>query len=502
MGILTNGVLLLWTFHSISTQETGSFQLKITIYNSTQFVSLDNVTPLNEQKYLNFSNFRIKHLAADSLSELSQITHLDLSNNEITELPTYVFSSLINLEQLALTNYENPIQISGQFPNLDKLRVLDFSNTNAIFDEQTPFFGLPDDCEIIISKNMTTINPVLFFAKNSNQVHYLDSGEYCSYTLIAIWNLLQEYNSQIKRKKKLPLYGTITGTVCIAHGVVQVLEPNSDKKGCDEVNFIPESLSLNSRKIKAFEKNWYRLSNFYSIWELLFENNEITDIGQNLFNDLPKSVIMVSLKGNKIRALKNNIIINDHLAQLDMSENGIESIDNSAFAQVPSLTKLYLARNNINSLNFVLSIHHLLTLLDLTGNKITDIPNNTFSHLPNINFLNLSNNAITHLNDQSFSGVSRINTLNLGNNAITSIHKGVFDELRCTRELILSGNKIEAIEKGFVQNLNNIRNLYLNDSVKITNYQKGLLYGLPLNSTVYISSVVKSIQLSVFGKDL
>lgn len=494
-------ILLVSILCSIAAENIGSFELTFADITFSKY--LLKVKPLNEEKFLNLSSLEIDLIDVEAFSEASQITHLDLSDNKVFEFPTYVFSNnLTNLEYLTVANYKRSIHITGQFRNLNKLKVLDLSGTYAVMYDETPFIGLPDECEIKAPKNMKTINPKMFHKRNPylNDYDYLTAHN-CFWNVPDSYQNLLELQNVIKRKQGLSKGENINATVCITDAVVKNVEPNNVKEGCEQVNFTPESLSLNNKNIKTFGKNWYSLSDYYNLWELIIENNEITEIDQNLLNDLPQTIRIVSLRGNQIKGIKNRVIANNYLTKLDLSENDIDVIEDSAFRKTPSLTELSLNQNGINNLSFVSNLPASLVRLELSKNKISNIPENVFSQLTNLYFLDLSHNLITSLNDKTFVGLGRLNTLNLEHNSMAKIHKGVFDELHCAQELVLSGNPIETIEEGFARNLNNIENLYLNESVKVVNYENGLLHGLPSTSTVYISSNVKSIFVNVFGNE-
>lgn len=486
-------LLLLALFCLAQSLKVGPFEVQVA--DGT----LTSVYPSTNEKFLNLSGLQLKHITSRAFDKTVQITSLDLSNNQINSLSDNVFSKLTNLVQLSIVNNSRHLNITRQFLRLKKLKLLDLTDSKFNYGKDS-FAGLPDDCELRQERIITHLEPKLFGIKEFLQIGKQNLAKFnCSHRQpIPLTKLMsQEVNRDIK------LIGSVKSnlnvTFCYNNERVElvVLVPIP---GCGSISSPPEILSLSNRGIRYFKSNWCRLANSYNLLELIIENNELTEIDENLLNELPRSIVTVSLRRNKLKELKGKIMKNNKLQKLDLAFNRIDRVDKDAFRKTTSLVDLSLQNNIISDLNFVSGLPITLVRLHLGNNNITILPNNTFVHLKNLYILDLSGNKIKSLNERTFFGLDRLSDLHLDNNEFEIIEKGPFDNLTCVQVLSFSGNEIFAIDKGFAKNMNNMKALRIDDKVEVSHFERGLLYGLPADSVVYTSIHLESIEPGVFRK--
>lgn len=146
---------------------------------------------------------------------------------------------------------------------------------------------------------------------------------------------------------------------------------------------------------------------------------------------------------------------------IDLSNNKINNIDESAFSMLMSLKLLDLSHNNIRRVN--VRLPDTLELLTMANNQLITWPlaiipenlvelelqsNNLENIFPknreveNLKRLDISNNFLEHLPNTQFFKLDR---LDLSYNHLTRVPQNLNSMTPLLRELILDGNKIESI---------------------------------------------------------
>ncbi|CAF0744878.1 unnamed protein product [Brachionus calyciflorus] len=229
------------------------------------------------------------------------------------------------------------------------------------------------------------------------------------------------------------------------------------------INLIDSGLS----KIEAFSLNGVETS----LRELNLDNNLLSSSSE-IFTELKrmKRLSILNLSRNRIRQIPrylddSQIMLND--LQIDLSYNGIVSIDEYAFGVstfdssstglVNSLIKLTLNNNELSQfqLNFLSQLTTLKELY-LDFNKIDYLPDNLFSSLRKLEVLSLKGNNIKYLKSEFiFTGLDfSLKKLNLASNKIEHIEKRVFFQVNKLRELSLDRNLLGVhFEKNGVYNI-------------------------------------------------
>ena len=131
------------------------------------------------------------------------------------------------------------------------------------------------------------------------------------------------------------------------------------------------------------------------------------------------------------------------ISTLDLSSEGIETLQAGDFSGLSSLTSLHLARNSLTSLpSEVFSGLSSLISLSLGYNSLTNLSPGVFSDLSSLTWLYLHRNRLTSLPSEVFSGLSSLEWLYLHSNSLTSLPPGVFSDLSSLTNLNLSNNPL------------------------------------------------------------
>jgi Leucine-rich repeat (LRR) protein len=97
---------------------------------------------------------------------------------------------------------------------------------------------------------------------------------------------------------------------------------------------------------------------------------DITLIEDGAFNSLT-DLKSLKLSENYIRKIGDKTFSSPRLQELYLDRNGLEVIQDDAFAQLPMLKKLYLQHNKLEKMSFTLPSS--LNVLDISHNNILSI---------------------------------------------------------------------------------------------------------------------------------
>ncbi|XP_021237281.1 leucine-rich repeat-containing protein 19 [Numida meleagris] len=134
---------------------------------------------------------------------------------------------------------------------------------------------------------------------------------------------------------------------------------------------------------------------------IFFQQVICDESGKNLSSiptDLLQNVTKLNLKNNKI-TLKHNdkeiLIRLSNLAELFVNENTITLLYNNSFNNLTKLVILDISNNCINTVHqAALPASYRLTVLNLSYNRTTQLDSDVFSSLKNLRVLNLQNNLL------------------------------------------------------------------------------------------------------------
>ncbi|XP_059621553.1 protein toll [Phlebotomus argentipes] len=194
------------------------------------------------------------------------------------------------------------------------------------------------------------------------------------------------------------------------------------------------------------------LSGFDNLTRLVIGSSHITQIPDDLFDDVP-NIKWLSLKINKIHSIE------------------------SAFAKLPNLEFLELGENDLHTIN-----------------------EGTFRNNSQLKSLNLWTNKLKNLTKDVFIGVQSLQTLDLSYNQIESFHPDVFDLLPNLTVLHLNKNNFHELPAGLLKNnrkLSEFTLLYNQGSLK--EFPAGFFANLTALASVDIRSALETLPSDVFS---
>ena len=153
-----------------------------------------------------------------------------------------------------------------------------------------------------------------------------------------------------------------------------------------------------------------------------------------------------------------------HLAaitELDLSEQGITTLQAGDFDGLTALATLNLRLNNLTELPLgIFDDLTAITSLDLGFNRFTTLPLGIFDNLTALTELTIDNGRLTALPSGIFDDLTALTSLNLLFNQFSTLPVGIFDRLTNLTELGLSGQRI-TLPAGVFDNLTLLTKLNL-----------------------------------------
>lgn len=177
---------------------------------------------------------------------------------------------------------------------------------------------------------------------------------------------------------------------------------------------------------------------------------DLLDLSGNNLSSLPEdffqgvsTVLVLSLGNNKFSQIPSAILTLEHLENLDLSGNVLESVSFQLLANISGLKTMNFSKNYLTQLSentTALDFEHM-TELDVSSNFIKSIDGNLFASMTRLSILDLSNNRLVQVEENMFPSLKySLTALNLSHNSIQSIQPLTLQHLRHLHKLDLSHN--------------------------------------------------------------
>ncbi|BBH54450.1 leucine-rich repeat domain-containing protein [Fluviispira sanaruensis] len=372
---------------------------------------------------------------------------------------------------------------SEKFPKLEKLTIRQFKieNLNS--------FAFPK------AKSLKHLNYSLnkFYVVKKNSFKRLKNLEILDLNGNRIKTIEGNSFERLKNLKKLDLQNNYISAISenTFAGLVNLQELDlSNNKPLDKDDNLIQMELNGEPKLPKLEKLTIEGSNVGKIDKVFFQSmplltslklkeNALTDIPENVFAN-NHELKEVDLSQNKIQNISS--LGNTNIANLNLSDNKIESLNDSFFNSIQNIEVLNLSQNSIHSINK----SHLspeLKIVNLGNNKLTSIPNalsnnledltisinkieqlngNELAQYFNLKSLNLFDNQIKEIPSEAFKTQSTLIKLNLAKNKFTEVPTTSFQYLASLETLDLSNNSLQSINQNSFDGLKSLKYLFIN----------------------------------------
>lgn len=177
-----------------------------------------------------------------------------------------------------------------------------------------------------------------------------------------------------------------------------------------------------------------------------FYSSKIISIRSNALNGLMNLEVLRIVDNPNLTQLNLWVSHNlEKLVELDLHENGIRKLDDTALRRYPNLKHLNLQQNAINDISVeFLGLSFTLEVLNLAQNALQRIESDTFKALLRLIDLSLAYNRIEYIDAYAFTTTTHLKVIKLNGNQIKTINSMLFFNLGHLEFLNLSENALSS----------------------------------------------------------
>ncbi|XP_011687012.1 PREDICTED: insulin-like growth factor-binding protein complex acid labile subunit, partial [Wasmannia auropunctata] len=257
--------------------------------------------------------------------------------------------------------------------------------------------------------------------------------------------------------------------------------PRSIEMNCDRVIFTRDSInSLRDQSIVSISQ---RNCGYQTLPENLINsdlNLRRLDLSSNSIYRLMDRMLQMQSELQELRLADNllgenlNPIFSSNefhgmieLKVLDLSRNGLRSIEEGILKGCVNLEKLYLDGNNLTVVPTAsLKGLNAIRVLSLAGNNIGSLSRDAFNTLgESLLQLDLSGNELSHMEDNALSDVQHLLFLNISHNSLSRFNSDVFKGIFSLLQLDLSANFLQEFPTEALRHLIDLKFLNISNNL-------------------------------------
>ncbi|XP_063844773.1 protein artichoke-like [Scylla paramamosain] len=399
--------------------------------------------------------------------QLTQLRHLDLAGNPLKDVNGTSLAGLPNLESLDLSRCGLAELPDNLFDSSMSLRSLSLAGNKLTHLKAAAFIGLSDLTQLDLSDNSLGLSS-------------------CRAVLVT------------PRLQQLTLSGNPTRELCPDLAKLEDLqELRAANILMTEVrpNALAELRHLQLLDISTNLVTEVPVGSFLgsSLRTLSLADNQLEQLPDALFFDLPEALESLNISGNPLQRLVGPMVLQDAslsaLQQLEATRTNLSVLTSLELSHLPglrslSLRKGFIAKVSPGAFKSLTQLAHLdlshnqlkvlpperlrglgmLVRLNLTHNrleKLDQLP----ADVANLKVLDASSNMLTELREAALRHAEALEEVNLRDNWLTVIHPRAFTSLPRLATLDLSHNMLEVLRPEVLQPVErSLRSLSLHDN--------------------------------------
>ncbi|KAG5330446.1 CHAO protein, partial [Acromyrmex charruanus] len=402
---------------------------------------------------INFAFNQVRDLQTHTFIDLSALMTINLEDNIIERIERRAFINMNRLKYINLRGNKIRDITDEAFQNLPDLEFLDlaYNNLNEFDFASFDQVGTLSSFKVNVSHNEISrlwVNSTSFISSS------VVSGNVQSN--IKVLDLSYNNISDITKYYFKPVEYSLTHLYLSNNQLRNITQ--------DVFGNMPHLQWLDLRHNELIEIYFDCLKNTNNLQVLLFSWNEITDIPAETLRSL-KKLRIVDLSHNKLRTLPDNMFIDSDIESLDLSHNQFTRlpVKSMSVTSTANLVNLDMSWNILSGIHTTDTIFRLrgLVWLDLSYNRLVRLDDGVFSDLPYLAHLDLSHNKqlILESRGRTFYGLEdTLLYLGLSNISLLSIPEL---PLRRLQTLNLAHNGLASISPEMSSNLTSLHYLDL-----------------------------------------
>ena len=236
---------------------------------------------------------------------------------------------------------------------------------------------------------------------------------------------------------------------------------------------------------------------------LKLQNNKISTIHPDAFQNLTGALTQVDLNNNSLTTLPNGLFRGIRaLRSVNISSNFIDQLPSGIFSGLNDLRTLSAGNNYLTSDRLGFLANTNFWNLTLNNNRITsdgagpmpDLPSDVFADLTQLETLALQENAISELPTRIFSGLTELQFIRLDGNRFTTLQDGLFNGLTSLDTVQLQLNRIESLPAGLLDGRTTLCRIWLHNN-KIESLPAGFFSDFTLTTSLQLGAATCEARL-------
>uniref|UniRef100_A0A4W6BK81 Toll-like receptor 22 n=1 Tax=Lates calcarifer TaxID=8187 RepID=A0A4W6BK81_LATCA len=403
----------------------------------------------------------ISQIESGAFANLTSLKRLNLNNNKLTELGEDLFHGLSNLTELRIMSNHIKAVASTSFKSMTRLKLLDISHNKLqhITKVHSIIQHLPHLRELYIKNNNLTTFHSWELTNSSLELKYVDLSQnpISVFSVTAdVFPNLTWFNIGGSPRKQLMKWDVRNKTFLSR---VSTLDISGLQMTFDDIKSLLETVnsSLTSLRMNAMKQHLPALI--------------------NISCSIP-TMSTLQLRYNKLRFVSSGLFkLCINVTELDLTENKIRNIHDSAFRSLQRLRILSLSHNRLSSVPAATRNLPTLGELDLSSNNISKLGCDDFTNQTMLRQLSLYQNSVSALSECVFKDLIRLQVLKLQTNRISNLNGAFQKYFPKLTKLYLNKNELMAIKQGEFRGLQSLQNLSLHEN-KIDTLENGCFIGL------------------------